>query len=172
MYHGFTPPFTIASRAIFFFKMCIFLWSFRWWYSFFSQVIENRLKTMLFWRTLFFKKSKIFKKPRFWPFLRDFFEKIFLPSERSEKNTHFKKKDRPSSYSKKSFSEPIFRGGQAKNGFLHKKMYSSDAPSGNKWFFFRVKSMVCIFIWAFRVSFVEVDSITKLDPTWFKKTAL
>ena len=136
MYHGFTPPFTIASRAIFFFKMCIFLWSFRWWYSFFSQVIENRLKTMLFWRTLVFKKSKIFKKPRFWPFLRDFFEKIFLPSERSEKNTHFKKKDRPSSYSKKSFSEPIFRGAQANFRFLSKKMYLTSAPSRNKWIFF------------------------------------
>ena len=115
--------------------MCIFLRSFRWWYSFFSQVIENRLKTMLFWRTLFFKKSKIFKKPRFWPFLRDFFEKIFLPSERSEKNTHFKKKDRPSSYSKKSFSEPIFRGAQAKNGFLHKKCIEVGGPPDINEFF-------------------------------------
>ena len=38
-----------------------------------------------------FKNLKLSKNEHFWPILVDFLKNIFLPSERSGNNTHFKK---------------------------------------------------------------------------------
>ena len=135
MYHGYTPPFSIASRAIFFlnvyfsliFPMVIFI--------FFSSHRKS-IKNDAFLANSVFQKIQNFQKTPILTVFERFFWKNFFTIGKIGKKYAFKKKDRPSSYSKKSFSEPIFRGAQSKNVFLHKKMYSTGGTSGHKWIFF------------------------------------